>query len=259
MAHASTTHEADVGDSPIVSCEDVTRTYTRGTESFLSRWRREDTNRPQVTALDEVSLGVESGELVGIEGPSGSGKSTLLHLVAGLDTPSTGRVIVDGTDISSLSERERAQLRLSTVGLVFQHFHLLPSLTARANVAIPLVEQGMGKGARRERAESLLDRVGLGDRTTHTPGELSGGEQQRVAIARALATDPALIVADEPTGELDTETGSKVLDLFDELRANGTAIIVASHDAPTLERTDRRIVLRDGRRVESAQTHSTDG
>ena len=198
-----------------------------------------------MTALDDVSLTVQRGEIVGISGPSGSGKSTLLHLLAALDTPTSGTVSINGTDTTSLSERGRTHLRLSTIGIIFQRFHLLPALSARANVALPLVERGLSKNARHERATHLLMRVGLEDRTKHKPGELSGGEQQRVAIARALATDPAVLIADEPTGELDTETGARILDLFTEL-AGDHAIVVASHDQPTLDAADRLIQLRDG-------------
>jgi len=198
-----------------------------------------------VRALDGVSLEVRRGEIVGIEGPSGSGKSTLLHLLAALDTPTAGELRVAGEDVGRL-RAGRAKLRLEHVGLVFQRFHLLPSLSARANVALPLVELGWSKRKRRERAEGLLDDVGLGDRATHRPGQLSGGEQQRVAIARALATEPALPIADEPTGELDTATGRQVLDLFESL-GEDHAIVLASHDQPTLAIADRVIRLRDGR------------
>lgn len=201
-----------------------------------------------MTALDGVSLDVYPGEIVGLQGPSGSGKSTLLHLIAALDEPSSGTVTLAGRETGGLRARERARLRLETVGMVFQRFHLLPALSARANVALPLVEAGMGKRERRSRAETLLERVGLGDRVTHTPGQLSGGEQQRVAIARALATDPPLVVADEPTGELDTETGASVLELIAEVAGDGRAVVVASHDGPTLGIADRVIDLRDGKR-----------
>jgi putative ABC transport system ATP-binding protein len=225
----------------VVTCRDVTRRYTRGADSLFSR-----DAQPTVTALDSVSLSVDAGEFRGIAGPSGSGKSTLLHLLAGLDVPSEGVVRLAGTDTRTLSEQGRARLRLDTVGIVFQRFHLLPSLSARANVALPLVERGVGKRRRRERAERLLERVGLGDRTAHRPGELSGGEQQRVAIARALATDPALLVADEPTGELDTESGQRVLDVL-AAHTDDRAVVVASHDEQVLEQTDRVVRLRDGR------------
>jgi putative ABC transport system ATP-binding protein len=199
-----------------------------------------------VTALDSVSVSIEPGEFVGIAGPSGSGKSTLLHLLAGLDVPTEGTVIIDGTDTTPLSEQQRATLRLETVGIVFQHFYLLPSLSARSNVALPLVEQGVGKRSRHSRAEQLLQQVGLGDRIDHKPGELSGGEQQRVAIARSLATNPRLLIADEPTGELDTTTGQQILNLL-AATTDGRAVVVASHDEQVLEQTDRIIRLRDGR------------
>ncbi|SDM92556.1 putative ABC transport system ATP-binding protein [Halogranum gelatinilyticum] len=234
-------------DSPLIDCSNVTRTYTRGGRSVFGSKRTGQT----VTALDNVSLQIHRGELVGIAGPSGSGKSTLLHLLAGLDTPSSGSLSIVDTDVSNLSSRQRTRLRLENIGIVFQHFYLLPSLSARANVAIPLVEKGWGKRRRRERAAALLDEVGLGDRTTHKPGELSGGEQQRVAIARALATEPDLLIADEPTGELDTATGETIMGLFDEL-ANDRAVVMASHDERALSRTDRVIRLQDGVRLDDA-------
>jgi len=176
---------------PVVRCRDVTRAYDGSAANGpFGRFGRGDT-RPTITALDGVSLTVSPGEIVGIEGPSGSGKSTLLHLVAALDVPTSGRVSVCGSDIGELSARARTRLRLDTVGVVFQRFHLLGSVSARANVALPLVERGVRKRERRERAESVLESVGLGDRVEHTPRRLSGGEQQRVAVARALVTEPA--------------------------------------------------------------------
>jgi putative ABC transport system ATP-binding protein len=224
-----------------VACDDVTRTYEgHGRNSKTS-----------VTALDGVTLTVTAGELVGVSGPSGSGKSTLLHLLAALDTPTTGTVKVADADTATLSDRERAHLRLTSIGVVFQRFHLLSGLSARANVALPLVELGVSKADRRARASTLLERVGLGDRITHTPAELSGGEQQRVAVARALATEPDVVVADEPTGELDTETGSQILDLFTDAAADGAAVVVASHDQPTIDHMDRVIRLRDGVRIDA--------
>lgn len=228
-------------------CDDASRTYE-------SRGRSRGGSAPAVTALDAVSLSVSPGEIVGISGPSGSGKSTLLHLLAALDVPTSGTVTVAGEDTSALTDRERARLRLEHVGVVFQRFHLLSGLSARANVALPLVELGVPKSERRERARELLERVGLGDRVTHAPGELSGGEQQRVAVARALATDPEVVVADEPTGELDTETGAQILDLFEAAAADGAAVVVASHDRPTIEHADRVVELRDGKRVNGKRT-----
>lgn len=200
-----------------------------------------------MTALNSVSLTVAAGEVVGIAGPSGSGKSTLLHLLAGLDHPTDGTVSIRGTNLGALSDRHQTTFRRENIGMVFQRFHLLPALTARENVALPLVQAGTRRSERRERATELLERVGLGDRTTHRPQTLSGGEQQRVAIARALAADPAVIIADEPTGELDRDTGATVLNLLTEISTD-RAVVIASHDQYTLDRTDRVINLLDGRR-----------
>jgi len=226
-----------------VVCADVSRVYNQRQSRFLG------TGADPVTALSDVSLSVSPGEVVGIAGPSGSGKSTLLHLIAGLDSPTDGKITVDGVDVSNLSGRQRTKFRLEHVGLIFQRFYLLPSLSARGNVALPLVEQGVRKRKRRDRAEELLEQVGLGDRMTHRPGKLSGGEQQRVAIARALAADPALIIADEPTGELDTETGNRVLEVLVQDHSE-RAIVLASHDEETLAKADRVVQLVDGKRVE---------
>ncbi|KAB1187536.1 MULTISPECIES: ABC transporter ATP-binding protein [Haloferax] len=222
-------------------CQNVVREYSRGSASMFSS--RGDV--PTVRALDGVSLSISTGEFVAIAGPSGSGKSTLLHLLAALDTPDSGDISVAGTDVTSLSSRGRTTLRRDTIGIVFQHFHLLPSLSARGNVALPLIERGVPKRARRERAVELLEQVGLGDRATHKPGELSGGEQQRVAIARALVSDPDVLVADEPTGELDTETGHRVLDYIEQT-ADERAVVVATHDQHVIDRADRVVRLRDG-------------
>lgn len=234
---------SDTTEELPVACRDVIRTYNQQS-SWLSR-----TDGRQVTALDGVSLSIGRGEVVGIKGPSGSGKSTLLHLIAGLDIPTEGSVSLEGDDTTALSGRKRTRLRLQRVGLVFQRFYLLPSLSARQNIALPLVEQGVGRRTRRRRADGLLEQVGLADRAAHRPHALSGGEQQRVALARALVTDPAIVVADEPTGELDTETGAQILDLLaraDEDRA----VVIASHDERALDRADRVIRLLDGERVD---------
>lgn len=226
----------------VVACDDVSRVYS-GDSGRFSR------PKPDVVALDGVSLAIAAGEFICITGASGSGKSTLLHLLSGLDTPTEGSVTLRGTNLASVSGRQRVRLRRDEVGIVFQRFHLLDALTARANVALPLVEQGVGTSKRRERASELLERVGLGDRLTHRPDELSGGEQQRVAIARALVTEPSLIVADEPTGELDSETGRNVLELLGEVPDDDRAVVVASHDERVASMADRRIQLRDGRVV----------
>ena len=240
--------ETDPEHTPVVRCVDVSREYNRGGSS--SRFGLFDSRRRHtVTALDDVSLRIESGEFVGLAGPSGSGKSTLLHLLCGLDAPTFGRVELLGENTRDLSDGERAALRLDHVGIVFQRFYLLPTLSARANVALPLVERGVPRSERRRRATSRLEAVGLGDRVSHRPNELSGGEQQRVAVARALIGDPDLLVADEPTGELDTATGQRVVDLLAGL-ATDRAVVVASHDETVLERTDRVIRLHDGRIVD---------
>ncbi|MUW14939.1 ATP-binding cassette domain-containing protein [Halorubrum sp. CBA1125] len=225
---------------PSIVCTDVTQRYDDEDGLFGSGGRT-------VTALDAVSLAVDSGEVVGIAGPSGSGKSTLLHVLAGLATPTEGRVEIRGTDLATLSRRHRTRFRRTNVGMVFQRFHLLPALTASENVALPLVQEGVPRGRRRDRAWELLDAVGLADRRDHRPGSLSGGEQQRVAIARALAADPAVVIADEPTGELDRETGERVLDRLTEI-SDDRAVVIASHDTHALERTDRVVRLLDGKR-----------
>ncbi|WP_415380200.1 ABC transporter ATP-binding protein [Halosimplex sp. TS25] len=233
----------------VVRGADLVREYERGASGIFRGG-----STPTVRALDGVSVTVRPGEFVGIAGPSGSGKSTLLHLLAGLDVPTAGTVELTGEDIEAYGERGRARRRLEHVGIVFQRFHLLPALSARANVALPLVEVGRSKAERRERASALLEEVGLGDRMAHKPGQLSGGEQQRVAIARALVTEPELVVADEPTGELDSETSARVLSALGEI-ADERAVVLASHDPQALDTCDRLVRLRDGaRRRERAGT-----
>ena len=200
----------------------------------------------RVTALDAVSLSLDEGSYTAIMGPSGSGKSTLLNLIGGLDTPSSGTVSVDGQQVSTADEDERAAIRGTAIGFVFQTFNLMPRLTALENVALPLVFDGWSKVDQRERAADLLADVGLADRTEHVPAELSGGQRQRVAIARALAPEPALILADEPTGNVDTGTGGEILDIFDELHAAGNTLLVVTHERHVAERADRIIHVEDG-------------
>lgn len=202
-----------------------------------------------LAVLRDVSFEIPQGALVSIVGPSGSGKTTLLGLLAGLDTPSRGKVLYDTIDITSLDEDSRAQLRGERVGFIFQSFQLIPTLTALENVQVPLELRGeSGAGAR---ARQLLERVGLGDRLDHFPTQLSGGEQQRVAIARAFVNAPRILFADEPTGNLDSETGSKIVQLIEELNASsGSTVIIVTHDPSLAARTGRIIRLSDGRVVE---------
>lgn len=236
------------GDHSLLRCDSVSRVYHRdGARGRLFNRGRQSRSR-HVTALSDVTLEFSPGKVTVIAGPSGSGKSTLLHLLAALDVPTDGQVFLDGIDTTALSERDRTALRRRRVGIVFQRFHLLPSLTARSNVALPLIEEGLSKQRRHDRAETLLEAVGLGNRVDHRPFELSGGEQQRVAIARSLVNEPAVLLADEPTGELDSETGARILSLLDEL-ASDRVVVVASHDPAVIERGDRVIRLADGRVV----------
>ena len=206
-------------------------------------------------ALAEVDLVVEARAFVAIVGPSGSGKTTLLGLLAGLDRPTAGRVILDGSDLAAMTEDERARFRVNRVGFVFQTFHLLPTLTALENVLVPVELAGAGRRRRREaarrardRALDLLDRVGLAERAGHYPVQLSGGERQRVALARAFANRPRVLFADEPTGNLDAETGARVAAIMEELnRDAGTTLVLVTHDAELAERADRVVPLAGGR------------
>ena len=200
-----------------------------------------------VHALRDVTFGMAPGEFVGVVGPSGSGKSTLLHLVGLVDSPTSGEQLFEGRDVARLPERERTQLRLRRLGFIFQQFFLLPILDARDNVELPMAEAGVPRRERRQRAEELLTRVGLAHRMDHYPGTLSGGEQQRVAIARALANKPSLLLADEPTGELDTATGASIMELFEEVHRQGTAILMVTHDMAVAARAQRVVHMRDGR------------
>ena len=199
-----------------------------------------------VPALRGVSLSVEPSDYLAIVGTSGSGKSTLMHLLGALDRPTSGTLLIGGRDVATLGAAEMARLRNETIGFVFQSFQLLARTTARDNVALPLVYRGLGRRERRERAAAMLDRVGLGHRLDHRPNQMSGGEQQRVAIARALVTGPSVLLADEPTGNLDSATGRSVLALLESLNAEGVAVVVVTHDRDVAARAHRRIVMRDG-------------
>ncbi|MCB0075876.1 MAG: ABC transporter ATP-binding protein [Anaerolineales bacterium] len=212
-------------------------------------WRTLPLGDKVIEILRGISLSVAAGEAVALTGPSGSGKSTLLGIIAGLDSPSSGQILIDGTDITQMGEGQLARLRNQKVGVVFQSFNLIPTLTALENVALPLYVHRERRHAT-QRARELLARVGLSDRSDHRPNQLSGGQQQRVAIARALATAPALVVADEPTGNLDSHSSAQILDLFDRLRHDlALTLIVATHDPRVAARADRVHQLVDGRFV----------
>ena len=203
-----------------------------------------------VTAVRDVTLDIRSGEYIAVRGPSGCGKSTLLHMLGCVDAPSTGTLQFDGNDVARLSDRARSFLRLRHIGFVFQRFFLLPMLTAWENVELPQSEAGVAKADRRQRTRELLDYVGLGARADHRPSQLSGGEMQRVAIARALANRPRVLLADEPTGELDSGTGEQIAALLDRVNADGTALVIVTHDPGLAGRAHRILTMADGR-VES--------
>jgi len=206
-----------------------------------------------VTAVRDVTLNIASGDHVAVRGPSGCGKSTLLHMLGCVDTPSSGTLLFEGHDVAALSDRERSRLRLQSIGFVFQRFFLLPMLSAAENVELPMSEAGLAAADRRRRTRELLDYVGLSARADHRPSQLSGGEMQRVAIARALANRPRLLLADEPTGELDQATGEHVAALLDRVNADGTAMVIVTHDHALASRARRVLTMRDGR-VESDAT-----
>ena len=218
--------------SAIIELAGVRKTYRSGSVEF--------------EALRGIDTTVQPGEYVAVIGPSGSGKSTLMNLLGCLDVPTEGRYVLAGDDTSSLDEAALAAIRNRRIGFVFQQFHLLASMTAWRNVELPLVYAGLPRHERRERAIAALEKVGLGDRVDHRPGELSGGQQQRVAVARALVTKPALLLADEPTGNLDSRSTSDVLGLFDELHTSGRTIVLITHEPDVAARAGRNLVMDDG-------------
>lgn len=208
----------------------------------------------EVHALNHVSLNIKEHEFVSIIGPSGSGKSTLMNMLGCLDVPSSGEYILDGKEIKKMSDDELAKIRNDKIGFVFQGFNLLPKLTAVENVELPLIYQGVAAKERRERATKALESVGLGKRIDHKPTELSGGQQQRVAIARALITNPPLILADEPTGNLDSTSGKEIMELFHKLNENGNTIVLITHDSDVAKQAQRMIRIQDGKLTEVDDT-----
>jgi putative ABC transport system ATP-binding protein len=216
----------------LIELTDVRKTYRSGSL--------------EVAALRGITLAIDDGEFVAVMGPSGSGKSTLMHIIGCLDVPSAGRYRLAGEDVSEMSENQLADVRNRRIGFVFQQFNLLASMSAWRNVELPLTYSGASRAERHERAMTALDQVGLGDRVRHRPGELSGGEQQRVAVARALVTEPALLLADEPTGNLDSGSTAEILNLLDELHGSGRTIVLITHEADVARRSRRAVRLLDG-------------
>jgi putative ABC transport system ATP-binding protein len=222
-------------DAPLIQLEHVSRIYRMGDV--------------ELKALSDVSLEIRRGQFVSIMGASGSGKSTLMNVIGCLDRPTSGRYLFEGIDVGSLSRNELAEIRGKRIGFVFQHFNLLPRTSARENVELPLIYAGISPGARRRRALGALERVGMADRAHHQPSQLSGGQQQRVAVARALVNEPSLILADEPTGALDTHTSMELMDLLQKLGASGITIALVTHEADIGRCAERMLVMRDGKIV----------
>jgi putative ABC transport system ATP-binding protein len=236
------TGEQPVVGPPVIEVSDVWKIYRTGTL--------------EVEALRGVSFRIDVGEYVAVMGPSGSGKSTLMHILGCLDVPTSGTFRLAGEDVSTMSEDELAHVRNRRIGFVFQQFNLLASLNAWRNVELPLVYAGVERSVRKERALAALDRVGLASRVEHRPGELSGGQQQRVAVARALVTDPALILADEPTGNLDSASAEDVLGLMNDLHRGGRTIVLITHESDVADAAERTMRIRDGHIVDSELTGS---
>lgn len=216
----------------VIQIKDIRKTYEMGSEL--------------VHALKSVTLDIKRNEYVALMGPSGSGKSTLMNLLGCLDTPSEGQYLLNSHDVSDMEDSELAEVRNKEIGFIFQTFNLLPKLSSLENVALPLVYSGMSKSDRLDRAFEVLDSVGLGDRVDHRPNELSGGQRQRVAIARALVNNPAIILADEPTGNLDTKTSIEIMSIFEDIHAKGNTIIIVTHEPDIAEHAHRIVRLRDG-------------
>ncbi len=225
------------GAIPVISMREITKIYHVGGE--------------EVRALDHATMHVREGEFVSVVGPSGSGKSTLMNIIGCLDVADSGAYVLDGQNILQYSERQLARIRNHKIGFVFQNFNLLSKMTAQENVELPLIYQGLSASERKARARLALERVGLSDRSLHKPQELSGGQQQRVAVARALATNPAILLADEPTGNLDSKTGADIMRLFAELHRAGNTIVLITHDERIAQQAQRSVRIMDGR-VEEA-------
>lgn len=219
-------------EQPVISVKELKKTYIMGNQ--------------YVHALQSVTLDVFKNEYVALMGPSGSGKSTLMNLIGCLDTPTSGQYFLNGQEVSEMTDNELADVRNKEIGFVFQTFNLLPRLTALENVALPLIYSGVSKSERLERAEVVLEQVGLADRMDHTPNELSGGQRQRVAIGRALINNPTIILADEPTGNLDSKTSYEIMDIMDNLHANGNTIVLVTHEPDIAEHAHRVLKLMDG-------------
>jgi putative ABC transport system ATP-binding protein len=222
----------------MIICKSISKSYTKGTNI--------------VTPLENLDLEVGRGEFLALMGPSGSGKTTLLNLISGIDSPTSGSLVIDGENIAAFSRKELTQWRARKVGYIFQLYHLIPVLTAFENVELPLLITSMSRAERKQKAEEALEIVGLEDRSHHTPSELSGGQEQRVAIARALVADPALLVADEPTGDLDRESATMILELLQSLsRERGKTIVMVTHDARAAAAADRILHLEKGKLLEN--------